>query len=227
MAWFNASLAAVSLGLGLLHLLRLATARRDGRSVVGETSHAAMGFGMAAMFSPFGDPLPPAVWVAVFGLSAAWFAASVLRSGLEADDAGHHVVCGVSMLFMLGIGMQGQVAGGGAHAHHGGGAASPGAWVSLVAIVLAGYFAWHIMRCGDRFSFARRARLVGAEPVAVGVGAGVGSAEPAPMAGMSSCAAHAPVVEGSALGALRTPQAAAVAHLLMAAAMAFMLLTMI
>ncbi|WP_181780329.1 DUF5134 domain-containing protein [Pseudonocardia pini] len=225
MAWFTTLLAAVSLGLGLLHLLRLVTARRDGRSVVGEGSHAAMGFGMAAMFSPFGDPLPPAVWIAVFGLSAAWFAASVLRSGLATDDAGHHVVCGVSMLFMLGIGMQGEVAGGGAHAHHGGGAASPGAWVSLVAIVLAGYFAWHVMRCGDRFSLARRARLLAAGPVAVGVGAG--SAEPVPTAEMSSCSAHAPAVEGSALSALRTPQAAAVAHLVMAAAMAFMLLTMI
>ncbi|GAA4549324.1 DUF5134 domain-containing protein [Pseudonocardia xishanensis] len=224
MAWFTALLAAVSLGLGLLHLLRLVTARRDGRSVVGEASHAAMGFGMAAMFSPVGDPVPPAVWIAVFALSAAWFAASVLRTGLVADDAGHHVVCGVAMLFMLGVGLQAEAGGAaGAHAHHGGGVAGPGAWASFVAIGLAGYFAWHVMRCGDRFAMARRARLAVPQPVTVGA--------PAPAVETASvvpgCAAHAPAAEGSTLGALRTPQTAAVAHLVMAAAMAVMLLTMI
>jgi hypothetical protein len=221
MTWFNALLAAVALGLGLLHLLRLVTVRRDGRpggAAVGEASHAAMGFGMAAMFSPLGDPLPAAVWIAVFGLSAAWFAASVLRTGLEADDAGHHVVCGVAMLFMLGIGLQAEAASGGAgsaHAHHGGGGA--GAWASFVAIGLAGYFAWHVMRCGDRFAAARRVR----QGVLVGAGA------PADDAHGTSCAAYAPAAEGAPLAVLRTPQAAAVAHLVMAAAMAVMLLTMI
>jgi hypothetical protein len=216
MTWFNALLAAVSLGLGLLHLVRLATARRDGRSVIGEASHAAMGFGMAAMFSPLGDPLPAAVWIAVFGLSAAWFAASVLRTGVEADDAGHHVVCGVAMLFMLGIGLQAEAAGGGAHAHHGGGGS--GAWASFVAIGLAGYFAWHVMRCGDRFAAARRSRI-GVLATAGGPSADERHA--------SSCTAYAPAADGARLAVLRTPQSAAVAHLVMAAAMAVMLLTMI
>jgi len=226
MAWFNALLAAVSLGLGLLHLLRLVTARRDGRRVVGEASHAAMGFGMAAMFSPFGDPLPPAVWIAVFGLSSAWFAASVLREGLATEDAGHHVVCGVAMLFMLGIGLQAEAAtgGAGAHAHHGGGAAGPGAWASFVAIGLAGYFAWHVMRCGDRYVAARRSRQAARQPVAVG---GPAPAVEVEVEDVWSCAAHAPAAEGSSLAALRTPQAAAAAHLVMAAAMAVMLLGMI
>src|SRR4051794_15580272 len=157
MAWFNALLACVSLGLGLLHLVRLATARRDGRPLAGEASHAVMGFGMAAMFSPVGAPVPAAVWIAAFGLSAAWFAALTLRTGPAGDDAGHHVVCGVAMLFMLSLGLGEQAASGGPHAHHA--AAGPAAWTSVVAIVLAGYFAWHVMRCGDRVAAARRARL--------------------------------------------------------------------
>ena len=232
MAWFNATLSAVSLGLGLLHLVRLATARRDGRSIPGEASHAVMGLGMAAMFSPVGDPVPAPVWIALFGLSASWFAASALRSGLAVDDAGHHVVCGVAMLFMLAVGMQGGGAStGGAHSHHGGAAtaAGPAGWTSLVAIVLAGYFAWHVMRCGDRFAAARRARTAAPEPALAGVATGpaAGSAAHTGMVDMSSCAHEGAVVVEGRLGALRTAHTAAVAHLVMAATMAVMLLGMI
>ncbi|SDF72955.1 DUF5134 domain-containing protein [Pseudonocardia oroxyli] len=226
MTWFTALLAAVSLGLGLLHLVRLATARRDGRPAVGEASHAAMGFGMAAMFSPLGDPLPAAAWIAVFGLSAAWFAASVLRTGLETDDAGHHVVCGIAMLFMLGIGLQTEASGAGGHAHHGG-ATGPGAWASVVAIGLAGYFAWHVMRCGDRFAAAHRSRTAVLATAGGPAEQEPHSAHPAHSVHSAGCAAHAPAIEGTRLAVLRTPQAAAVAHLVMASAMAVMLLTMI
>ncbi|WP_433503997.1 DUF5134 domain-containing protein [Pseudonocardia halophobica] len=219
MAWFNALLACLSLGLGLLHLVRLATARRDGRPVAGEASHAVMGFGMAAMFSPVGDPVPAAVWIAAFGLSAAWFAAVALRTGPASDDAGHHVVCGVAMLFMLSFGL-GERASGGAHAHHA--AAGPAAWTSIVATVLAGYFAWHVMRCGDRFAAARRARTALTEPVPAGMSAEIAP----PMVDMASCGHGGVVVEGR-LAALRAPQAAAVAHLVMATSMAVMLLGMI
>lgn len=220
MAWFNALLACVALGLGLLHLVRLATARRDGRPVAGEAAHAVMGFGMAAMFSPVGDPVPPAVWIAAFGLSAAWFAAVALRTGPSSDDAGHHVVCGVAMLFMLSLGLGERAASGGAHAHHV--AAGPAAWTSVVAIVLAGYFAWHVMRCGDRFAAARRARTALAEPISAGVAADVAP----PTVDLASCGHGAAAVEGR-LAALRAPQAAAVAHLVMATSMAVMLLGMI
>jgi hypothetical protein len=212
MAWFTSLLAAVSLGLGLLHLVRLVTARHDGRSVAGEASHAVMGLGMAAMFSPVGDPVPAPVWVAAFGVSAAWFAAAVLRSGPAGDDAGHHVVCGVAMLFMLAAGMSGRP-GGHEHEHAAAG------WVSLVAIVLAGYFAWHVMRCGDRFLAARAHTPA---PALVGAPA----AEPAVDPGPAACGHGGAAVEGR-LAVLRAPQAAAVAHLVMAASMAAMLLGMI
>jgi hypothetical protein len=165
--------------------------------------------------------VPPAVWIAAFGLSAAWFAALALRTGPASDDAGHHVVCGVAMLFMLSLGLGEHAAAGGGHAHHAGGA-GPAAWTSVVAIVLAGYFAWHVMRCGDRFAAARRARIALAEPVPAG-----GPAEiAAPMVDTGSCGHADGRVEGR-LATLRAPQAAAVAHLVMASSMAVMLLGMI
>jgi hypothetical protein len=184
---FTAVLAIVSFGLGLLHLLRLPTARQDGRLVLGEASYAAMGLGMAAMFSPLGDPFPSAVWVAVFVSTAVWFGLLRLRSGRGTHDAGHHVVCAVAMLVMLALG-------GGGHSH-----AGP-AWVSLVAIVLAGYFGWHVLRCSDRLVAARRS--------------------PVP-AGHAGCAAPA---RGAGL---RAPHVGALAHLVMAASMGVMFLGMV
>ncbi|MFR9806712.1 DUF5134 domain-containing protein [Pseudonocardia sp. RS010] len=219
MAWFDAVLACVSLGLGLLHLVRLATARRDGRPVAGEAAHAVMGFGMAAMFSPLGDPVPPALWFAAFGASAAWFGALALRTGLRADDAGHHVVCGVTMLFMLSLGTADATG----HTGHHGTAAGTGPWVSVVAIVLVGYFAWHVLRCGDRLSAAR---ITPAEPAAEPVPAGAAAETARPVDPPTGCRHGRAVVPGR-LGALRDPRAAATAHLVMAAAMAVMLLGMI
>lgn len=225
MAWFNALLACVSLGLGLLHLVRLATARRDGRPVAGEAAHAVMGFGMAAMFSPAGDPLPAPAWIAAFGVSAAWFAALALRTGPTTDDAGHHVACAVAMLFMLSLGLEGTAASGSGHVHHA--AVGAGAWTSVVAIVFAGYFAWHVMRCGDRFAAARRARLALGEPVPAGGPVDTSPVDiAAPVADSAGCG-HGGAVHEGRLAALRAPQAAAVAHLVMAGAMAVMLLGML
>lgn len=102
--------------------------RRDSsehRSVTGQEwgyalSHLAMALGMAAMFSPLGDPVPPLVWLIVFGMAGAWFAACLLRAGGPADDrtsaptedvkylhaghlhgAHHHLVANLAMLFMV------------------------------------------------------------------------------------------------------------------------------
>ena len=55
MEWVHVVLAVGCLALGVLHLARLLLMRGDR---VGEASHAAMGVGMAAMYSPLGDPVP-------------------------------------------------------------------------------------------------------------------------------------------------------------------------
>jgi hypothetical protein len=143
----SGALAVVCLAAGLVHVLRLVVLRRD---VLGEISYAAMGLGMAAMFSPLGNPLPTAAWSAVFGVCAGWFAVRVLRGAGLRGEASHHVVCGGAMLFMLAVGHPAGALGG--HAAHGSTGAVGGAvaLVSATAMLLAGYFAWHALRCVDR-----------------------------------------------------------------------------
>jgi hypothetical protein len=136
-AWVSGGLAAVCLGVGLLHLLRAALRRED---VAGELSHAAMGVGMAAMFSPLGNPVPGPVWTVVFGLCLAWFGGAVVRSRTVGGDAGHHVVGSGAMLLMLAAG----------HSAHGRGAEGTLGLASVAALALTGYFAWHALRCADR-----------------------------------------------------------------------------
>jgi len=137
-AWFAGAAAIGCLIVGLLHLHRLLTVP-GGRT--GEASSAAAAFGMAAMFSPLGDPVPLPVWMAVFGGCAAWTVVLAARErALGADgDAAHHLLCSAAMVFML-VG----------HGAHGAGLGM----VSVVALVAAGYFAWHGLRCVDRFRVA-------------------------------------------------------------------------
>ncbi|MGI5125571.1 DUF5134 domain-containing protein [Pseudonocardia sp. CA-107938] len=132
MAWFAGAAAIGCLVVGLLHLHRLVTVPA-GRA--GEASSAAAATGMAAMFSPLGDPVPLAVWIAVFGGCAAWTFLLAARD----EDVTHHLLCSGAMLFML-VG----------HNAHGSGLVM----VSVVALVAAGYFAWHGLRCVDRFRIA-------------------------------------------------------------------------
>jgi hypothetical protein len=190
-------LAVACLAVGAFHVLRL---RLDPAS---EASHAAMGVGMAAMFSPVGDPVPAPVWAGVFTLCGAWFAADALRSpaGRRRDDAVHHVIGSGAMLFMLLGAHGGGVAGTGAahagHVGHGGGPDGGFGLSSILALVLAGYFAWHVLRCADRLRAADRDREPAGGSVAVRT------------------------------DVLRDVRAVALAHVVMAAAMAVMLLGMV
>lgn len=151
MGWVSGALALVCLAVAALHLARLALPARAVGDVpggpAGEVSHAAMALGMAAMFSPLGDPLPAPAWTAVFVLCAAWFAAVALRTRSFRGDAAHHVVGAAAMLFMLLTHHNDADLPAGHAAHHASGAGlGP---VPLVAILLAGYFAWHALRCSD------------------------------------------------------------------------------
>jgi hypothetical protein len=199
MSWLSGGLAVVCLTVGLFHLARLIVLRRD---VASELAHAAMGLGMAAMFSPLGNPLPALVWTVVFGLCGAWFAASALRARRFGGDAGHHVVGSGAMLFMLAAGHGAPAAdpAHAGHAAHGGAMAGTFGLASVVALVLAGYFAWYALSC----SYACRRP----EP-------------PAPAPGSGPITLRTPVLS------LRAPRTAAAAHLAMAVAMAMMLLGMV
>jgi hypothetical protein len=208
MASTSGVLAVVCLAAGLLHLLRLAVLRRD---VVGDVSYAAMGLGMAAMFSPLGDPVPTAVWHAVFVLAAAWFAVRLLRGNGAGGEAAHHVVGSAAMLFMLLAGTSERALPG--HPAHG--AAADGAvagavgLVSATAMLFAGYFAWHALRWADRC----RTTCPQAHP-AVSVQDG----RDGPNAAVALWARALSVCG---------PQTAAVSHVVLAVAMTAMLLRML
>jgi hypothetical protein len=209
MAWLHGVLAALSLAVGLLHLLRLATRRRD---VVLEASYAAMGLGMAAMYSPVGDPVPVPVWAALFLLCAGWSGGLIVRDrspGALGGEALHFVVGSAAMLFMLGADRQaGGTAGG--HAAHVVGAPGMAGIASAVAIVFAAYFVLHVLRCVDRLRASRLETPAVAPPQP-------GDASRA----RTSTALRAP----TAAHCSRTAPAAA--HLLMTTIMAVMLIGMI
>ncbi len=131
-----------------------------------ELSHLGMALGMAAMFSPLGDPVPRPVWLIVFGIAAAWFAACLLQAGAPADDgasapaddaAHHHLVANLAMLFMVASdhrhhGAAGAAGGPGGSGHEGHAAAAGGTGLlegpigTVLTVVLAGYFAVHTVR---------------------------------------------------------------------------------
>ncbi|RTL67457.1 MAG: DUF5134 domain-containing protein [Pseudonocardiaceae bacterium] len=209
MEWVHVVLALGCLALGVLHLARLLLMRGDR---VGEASHAAMGVGMAAMYSPLGDPVPDAVWLVVFAATGLWFAALAVRAGLGTRDAGYHVVCAVAMLFMLTMG--GHDAAGG-HGGHGGVGLLP-----VAALLLAGFFAWHALRCGDRLVSAARGEAdCACEPATDGLRAAVAP----PVATRSLDTA----VEPGRLARLRSARTATGAHIAMAGAMTVMCLGML
>jgi Domain of unknown function (DUF5134) len=201
MGWLSGMLAVVCLAVGLFHLARLAVRRND---VASELAHGVMGLGMAAMFSPLGNPVPGPVWTVVFALFGLWFAGAALRSRTFGGEATHHVIGSGAMLFMLAAGHAAPAADPAApagHAAHGGGTTGTLGMASLVALLLTGYFAWHALRCTEAF---RRA----------------GSAAPT-TPGASVVGVRAPARP------LHHPQLAAAAHLGMAVAMAVMLFGMV
>ena len=186
-----------------------------------ELPYAAMALGMAAMFSPVGDPVPGPAWAVLFALSGAWFGAVLLRfrsPGVLDGEALHVVVGSAAMLFMLG-------------ADHGGRgrgrtvgtrrtvAERPGmvGVASAVALVFAAYFVLHTLRCADRL---RTARAGGPAPLSAPVSAPV-TIRPGAGAVATAAAAEAPP-RGVCSGTV-----AALAHLLMTAAMAYMSIVMI
>jgi uncharacterized protein DUF5134 len=147
-----------------------------------ELSHLAMALGMAAMFSPLGDPVPGLVWLIVFGTAAVWFTVRLLRAGTAADDAAHHhLVANLAMLFMVVGGHRqhdtGTTAGEPVSAGHeghttvAGGGLIEGPISTVLIVVFAGYFAVHIVRSlRVLFSAAPQAKPTPQAPVVAGIG---------------------------------------------------------
>jgi hypothetical protein len=142
--WSDGLLGLACLLAGLFHIGMLLAGRAR---FAPAAAHAAMGIGMAAMFVPAAVPVPRPVWVALFLVITAWFAAAGIRAGSLLGDAGAHVVGAVAMLYML----LGPAHGGGAthgvvdsaHVHHGGGSGAA-TTLLLLSLIALGFAAWFI-----------------------------------------------------------------------------------
>ena len=148
--------AALCLGTGLA-CLALAAAGVGDRGA--QLTHAVMGVAMAAMFSPWGDPVPAWVGAAGFTVLGAWFVAAVLRRDRSRGTAQHLAISSVAMVLMYLMHQHhSAVASGtatgaatGPHAGHLAGSGSAAGLVVLpLALVLAGYFVWHTWTCVER-----------------------------------------------------------------------------
>jgi hypothetical protein len=170
--WLRAVAAVISLGAGLSCLV-LATRVGDRPA---RLTHAAMGVAMAGMFSPCGDPVP--AWAGALGFTVvgAWFAALVLRGDPSARGALHLAIAsgGTALMYLLHRHPAAPVPGDG-HATGGG---VPVLLVVPLALLLAGYFGWHVWTCVERYQAAgrtdgcsgsRAGAPRSAEPVAHGV----------------------------------------------------------
>jgi hypothetical protein len=124
----NALLATLSLGVAAVFAV-LVVRPRCGRSAA--ATHALMGLGMAAMFSPWGDPVPPLPAAGVFAAVAVWFGARLLRGApTGAGGAAHLVLAPAAMAAMYLSHAHGS--------HHTGTVVIAALWLGL-----AGYFGWH------------------------------------------------------------------------------------
>jgi hypothetical protein len=186
--WVQWIFSVSCLAIGGYYATVLITRRGDLREGSGkwggagyELSHLGMALGMAAMFSPIGDPLPRLMWLLVFGMLAAWFASRTLREGLRPDDTAQHLVANLAMLFMV-LAMGGHtvtVGTAGAHAGHEGHAAGgadgsgliEGPVGTVLSVLLAGYFAVHAVRALRRLVTASRPDVLPGAPAAGGAGA--------------------------------------------------------
>lgn len=149
--WVNALLAGTGLGTGLIFLL--AAARRPAAHL-GCLAHALMGFGMAGMFSPWGDPVPPAAGAAVFAVLTAWFGARLVRTGRLGLTESTHLVLGPAAMVLMYLSPMGHRApdatepAQAGHAMAMGGGGSP--WLSALALGLMGYFVWYAWTLAGR-----------------------------------------------------------------------------
>jgi hypothetical protein len=124
----GALLATLSLGVAVV-FAAFVVHPRCGR--LAAATHALMGLGMAAMFSPWGDPVPPLPAAGVFAAVAVWFGARLLRGApTGAGGAAHLVLAPAAMAAMYLSHAHGS--------HHTGTVVIAALWLGL-----AGYFGWH------------------------------------------------------------------------------------
>jgi hypothetical protein len=169
-SWLAGTFAAVMILTAAYSASRLAISRRRGQATEfdADALHAVMGTAMAGMLVPRLNVLPDRVWLAVFGVAAAWFGWHALRAaGLGLSGGSRcrfpvpHLIECVAMLYML-LPLHGLPARGGAPVAMAGMGTSAGpAGFPALAIVLALFMLGYIVWTTDRLTALARARAGG------------------------------------------------------------------
>lgn len=206
-AWLNVGMAAVLALVGMLSLARAVVCGSGER--VGNTWHAVMAAGMAAMALPAVDPLPQRIWALCFAAAALWWIAVLIRLGpiygsgamtigptawrTAAGQALHQFCASLLMLLALAlghgvrhVGVVGTGAPHHAHASLGGAGSTIGAALWLIAAGFALVAGRQVARMPAAVRAGRPGSgLLGAlgSPV---VGAGCATVMPAGMAAMAA-----------------------------------------
>jgi uncharacterized protein DUF5134 len=230
-SWLAWSFAAVMILTAAYSASRLAFSRLRGRATEfdADALHAVMGTAMAGMLAPRLNVLPDGVWMAVFGIGAAWFGWHTVRargartsgSPVGRFPVPHLIEC-VAMLYMLLPWHGSRPAAGGAGMAMAGMAASaaPAGSFPALAVVLALFMLGYIVWTTDRLAALARARTTPAL---------ARTAMPARDAdGAAGTPAGAGTRHGSqADGAVLAPTLAACGKLAMSITMGYMLILML
>jgi hypothetical protein len=98
--WLGTALllaAAVHRGIRLVIASRIPA----GAQRASDAAHMLMCIGLAAMLTPFGDPIPVSAWVAVFWVVVAWSLVATVRERDQRWLWARHAVEGAAMIYMF------------------------------------------------------------------------------------------------------------------------------
>jgi hypothetical protein len=242
-SWLASVLAAAMILTAGYAATRLAASRLLGMVTEADTDglHALMGAAMAGMFLPQLRLLPSTAWAVVFGVAAAWFAASAVRARSGAARTWQcrfpvpHLVECIAMLYMVlalpGTQRQPGMAMPGMGSSPGASAGFP-ALALVLALFMRGYILWTTDRLATR-ARARRApaamsraqhRALVTVPAAAAASSHLASlADPIDTPGAAEAAPPRPAAGHPLLAA----QLADCSKIVMSIAMGYMLITML
>jgi uncharacterized protein DUF5134 len=173
--WLAGTFAAVVILVGAYSASRLAVSLRRGWATESDADalHAVMGAAMAGMLVPRLSVLPDGVWVAAFGVAAAWFGWRTVRtqslaaaaSPRSRHPAPHLIECAAMLYMLLPVhGLHPAHAGAGMAMAGMDASAGPAGGFSVLAIVLALFMLGYIVWTTDRLASLARARTAAAGP---------------------------------------------------------------
>jgi hypothetical protein len=167
-SWLAGILAAVMIVTAAYSASRLALSRRRGRAteVDADALHAVMGAAMAGMLVPRLNVLPGSIWVAVFGIAAAWFGWHAMRApGPRTPGSSpgrfpvpHLIECAAMLYMLLAVHDSRAARGTGMTMAGMGASAGPAGSFPALAVVLALFMLGYIIWTTDRLATLARAR---------------------------------------------------------------------